>query len=160
MERELFTLAVQQYQNMVFRIALHYFADPYDADDAVQEVFLRLFQRKTGFDSEEHMKHWLMRVTVNHCKDILKSPWRKRRVEMDSAEDLPVFDKPEQMALFQEVMSLSEKYRTVLYLFYYEELTVKEIASVLKLRQSAVTTRLSRARALLKKRLGEAWNNE
>ena len=160
MERELFTLAVQQYQNMVFRIALQYFADPDDADDAVQEVFLRLFQRKTGFDSEEHMKHWLMRVTVNHCKDILKSPWRRRRVEIESAEDLPVFDKPEQMALFQEVMSLSEKYRTVLYLFYYEELTVKEIASVLKLRQSAVTTRLSRARALLKKRLGEAWNNE
>ena len=160
MEQEMFTLAVQQYQDMVFRIALHYFADPDDADDAVQEVFLRLFQRKTGFDSEEHMKHWLMRVTVNHCKDILKSPWRKRRVGMESAENLPVFDKPEQMVLFQEVMSLSEKYRTVLYLFYYEELTVKEIASVLKLRQSAVTTRLSRARALLKKRLGEAWNNE
>ena len=114
MERETFTLAVQQYQNMVFRIALHYFGDPDDADDTVQEVFLRLFQRKTGFDGEDHMKHWLMRVTVNQCKDVLKSPWRKRRVAMENAEWLPVFDTPEQTALFHEVMALPEKYRTVL----------------------------------------------
>lgn len=160
MEREPFTLAVQQYQNMVFRIALHYFGNSDDADDTVQEVFLRLFQRETGFDSDEHLKHWLMRVTVNQCKDILKSPWRKRCVAMETAVQLPVFDSPEQMALFQEVMALPEKYRTVLNLYYYEELSTGEIASVLNLRQSAVTTRLSRARALLKKRLGEAWNNE
>ena len=73
---------------------------------------------------------------------------------------LPVFDSPEQMALFQEVMALPEKYRTVLNLYYYEELSTGEIASVLNLRQSAVTTRLSRARELLKKQLGEAWSNE
>lgn len=160
MERETFTLAVQQYQNMVFRIALHYFGDPDDADDTVQEVFLRLFQRETGFDSEEHMKHWLMRVTINQCKDVLKSPWRRRRVAMENAERLPVFDTPEQNALFQEVMALPEKYRTVLNLYYYEELSTVEIASVLNLRQSAVTTRLSRARELLKKQLGEAWGDE
>lgn len=160
MEREKFTLAVQRYQNMVFRIALHYFADPDDADDVVQEVFLRLFQREVDFDCEEHMRHWLMRVTVNHCKDILKSPWRKRRVGIENAERVPVFDRPEQAALFQEVMALPEKYRTVLYLFYYEDLPVKEIASVMNLRQSAVTTRLSRAREQLKKRLGEAWSDE
>lgn len=160
MERETFTLAVQQYQNMVFRIALHYFGDPDDADDTVQEVYLRLFQRETGFDSEEHMKHWLTRVTINQCKDVLKSPWRRRRVAMENAERLPVFDTPEQTALFQEVMALPEKYRTVLNLYYYEELSTVEIASVLNLRQSAVTTRLSRARELLKKQLGEAWGDE
>ena len=160
MERETFILAVQQYQNMVFRIALHYFGDPDDADDTVQEVYLRLFQRETGFDSEEHMKHWLMRVTINQCKDVLKSPWRRRRVAMENAERLPVFDTPEQTVLFQEVMALPEKYRTVLNLYYYEELSTVEIASVLNLRQSAVTTRLSRARELLKKQLGEAWGDE
>lgn len=160
MERETFTLAVQQYQDMVFRIALHYFGDPDDADDTVQEVFLRLFQKTTDFGSDEHMKHWLICVTINQCRDILKSPWRRRRVGMENAERMPVFDSPEQTALFQEVMALPEKYRTVLNLYYYEELSTQEIASVLKLRQSAVTTRLSRARELLRKRLGEAWNNE
>ena len=138
MKKEVFLKAVEVYQSMVYRMALHYFGNSYDAEDATQEVFLRLYRQEKAFESEQHLRHWLMRVTVNHCKDVLKSPWRKRRV----------------------VMALSKKYRTVLNLYYYEELSTKEIAEILDLQQTAVTTRLSRARNLLKNRLGEAWNDE
>ena len=159
MEQEIFTLAAQQYQNMVFRIALHYFGNIDDADDMVQEVFFRLFRHEQGFDSEEHLKRWLIRVTINRCRDLLRSPWRKCRVSWEAISDQPVFVRPEQSALFREVMALPEKYRTVLNLFYYEELSTQEIARLLGVRQSVVTTRLSRARSELKKRLGEDWND-
>jgi len=93
-------------------------------------------------------------------RDVLKSPWRKRRVEFDALAVEPVFDRTEQRELYREVMTLPEKYRTVLNLYYYEELSTKEIAELLNLRQTTVTTRLSRARGLLKDRLGEVWNDE
>lgn len=159
MERNAFQNAVGQYQDMVYRIALHQFGVPQDAEDAVQEVFLRLYTAEKPFESGEHLRRWLIRVTINVCKDALKSPWRKRRVPLESVPDQPVFDKPEERELYQAVMSLPEKYRTVLDLFYYEELSTKEIAALLGLRQSAVTTRLSRARELLKQQLKEVWKD-
>ena len=99
-----------------------------------------------------------MRVAVNLCKDTLKSPWRKRRVALEQISEQPVFDRREQESLYREVMALPEKYRTVLNLYYYEELSTLEIAELLNLQQTVVTTRLSRARTLLKDRLGEDWN--
>ena len=79
---------------------------------------------------------------------------------LEELPETPVFDRPEQGELYREVMGLPEKYRTVLYLFYYEELTVKEIGEILGLRTSAVTTRLHRARAKLKEQLTEVWQDE
>jgi RNA polymerase sigma-70 factor (ECF subfamily) len=160
MEQAQFTDAARRYQDMVYRIALHQFADMQDAEDAVQETFLRLYTREEPFESVEHLRHWLIRVTVNVCRDTLRSPWRRRRVSMEALAAEPVFEQPEQLELYREVMKLPEKYRTVLDLFYYEELSVKEIAEVLHLRQSAVTTRLSRARAKLKEQLTEVWQDE
>ena len=160
MEKKDFDAAVGRYQDMVYRVALHVVASPHDAEDAVQEVFLRLYTYKKPFDSEEHLRRWLIRVTVNHCKNILKSGWRKRRVSLEDVTEQPVFDRPVEQELYNTVLSLPEKYRTVLYLFYYEELPTAEVAHALGLGQSAVTTRLSRARALLKKELGEDWKDE
>lgn len=159
MEQSEFQNAVGQYQDMVYRIALHQFGVSQDAEDAVQEVFLRLYTEEKSFEGGEHLRRWLIRVTINVCKDALKSPWRRRRVPLDAVPDQPVFDRPEERELYQAVMALPEKYRTVLDLFYYEELSTKEIATLLGLRQSAVTTRLSRARELLKKQLKEVWKN-
>ena len=159
MEKAVFIRAVEQYQAMVYRMAFHYFGNTHDAEDITQEVFLRLYRQERIFE-EEHLRRWLMRVTVNRCKDVLKSPWRKRRVEFDALAMEPVFDRTEQRELYREVMALSEKYRTVLNLYYYEELSTREIAELLDLQQTAVTTRLSRARKLLKDRLGEVWNDE
>lgn len=160
MDKARFTAAVERYQNTVYRTALHSLGSSQDADDAVQEVFLRLFKEQGAFASEEHLRRWLLRVTVNYCRDVLKSPWRKRRASLEEIPETPVFDRSEQACLYREVMALPEKYRTVLYLFYYEELTVREIGELLGLKQSAVTTRLSRARERLKEKLGEAWQNE
>lgn len=140
MERTLFEHAAVRYQNMVYRIALHYFGNSQDAEDAVQEVFLRLYTAEKSFESPEHLRRWLIRVTVNVCRDVLRSPWRRRRVSLEELPEEPVFDQPEQAALYREIMALPEKYRTVLNLFYYEELSVKEIGELLGLRTSAVTT--------------------
>ena len=159
MEQEFFDQAAQRWQDMVFRLALHQLGSYADADDAVQEVFLRLWRQKAPFESEEHLRRWLLRVTVNWCRDQLRSPGRRRRVDWDSLENQPAFETPEQGELYEAVMSLPEKYRTVLDLFYYEELSVREIGEVLGLSQSAVTTRLSRARKLLRERW-EAWQDD
>lgn len=91
---------------------------------------------------------------------MLRSPWRKRRASLEELPPQPVFQQPEQEALYQSVMALPEIYRIVLVLFYYEELSVREIGALLKLETSAVTTRLSRARAKLKEQLGEVWQDE
>jgi RNA polymerase sigma factor (sigma-70 family) len=154
MERENFMDAVGHYQDLVYRVALHAAGSPQDAEDVVQEVFLRLFLEEKPFAGPEHLRRWLIRVTVNAGRDLTKSAWRKRRVPLDSVPE-PVFEAPEQQELYREVLALPESYRTVLYLFYYEGYSTKEIGEILGIRQSAVTTRLSRARALLKKRLTE-----
>ena len=160
MDKARFTAAVERYQNMVYRTALHALGSPQDAEDAVQEVFLRLFRCGEAFDGEEHLRRWLLRVTVNCCRDTLKSPWRKRRTSWEEIPEIPVFDRPEQAALYREVMALPEKYRTVLNLFYYEEFTAREIGELLGVDTSTVTTRLARARRRLRERLGEDWQDE
>ena len=160
MDKARFNAAVERHQTMVYRTALHALANSQDADDAVQEVFLRLYQRKGTFDGEEHLRRWLLRVTVNYCRDLLKSPWRKRRVSLETLPEEPVFQEPQEEELYREVMALPEKYRTVLDLFYYEELSVREIAETLGIKESLVTTRLSRARARLRERLTEVWQDD
>ena len=160
MDKARFNDAARRYQNMVYRTALHALGCPQDADDAVQEVFLRLFRYKEPFEGEEHLRRWLLRVTVNYCRDVLRSPWRKRRASWEEVPEVPVFDRPEQAALYREVMALPEKYRMVLDLFYYEELSVREIGGLLGVEASTVTTRLARARRRLKERLGEDWQDE
>lgn len=160
MDKSNFTAAVEHYQDTVYRVALHILASPQDADDAVQEVFLRLYTAQTDFQGQEHLRRWLLRVTINYCRDILRSPWRRRRASLDEVPPQPAFQAPEQEALYQSVMSLPEIYRIVLVLFYYEELTVREIGKLLDLEPSTVTTRLSRARAKLKEQLGEVWQDD
>ena len=152
-----------RHANMLYRVAMSHLNNSEDAQDAVQDVFARYISAAPTFSDEEQERAWLIRVTVNHCRDILKSPWRKRRVsrtELSGASEEPVFAMEEQKTLFQAVMALPEKYRMVLYLFYYEELSVREMAVLLNLSQTAVTTRLSRAREKLKLQLTEVWEKE
>lgn len=160
MEQTDFMAAAAEYQDMIYRVALHQTASPQDAEDTVQDVLLRLYTSTKIFESPEHLRRWLLRVTVNAARDLLRSPWRRRRVSLTELPDTPVFQEPEQRALYQAVMALPERYRTVLDLFYYEELSVREIGEVLGIRTSAVTTRLSRARAMLKEQLKEDWQDE
>ena len=154
LEREQFLLLAGKYKDTVFRLALNALGSPHDADDIVQETLLRLWKRSEPFESEAHAKHWLIRVALNLCKNVFRAPWRKT-LPLDQLDAAAVFDTPEQGELYAEVMALPEKYRTALYLFYYEAYSVKEIAGLLGVSQSVVTTRLNRARQALKSKLTE-----
>ena len=158
MDKTVFRALAEDYRSMVYRIALNFFRNIQDAEDATQEVMLKLYLRTAPFDSKDHARNWLIQVTLNHCRSVWRSPWRQRVSLEDLTAAIP-FSKPEDGELFQTVMSLPEKHRTVLYLFYYEDLSVREIAEVLKLSETAVTSRLSRARNALKNEWRSVLNN-
>lgn len=160
MTRTEFIQWAERYKDMVFRIALNYYGNPQDGEDTVQEVLLRLYGCKKEFQSEEHVRAWLIRVTINQCKNGLRQKKRRSYVPLEDADRPVQFQFPEQSELYRQLMALPEGYRTALYLFYYEDLSVSEIAHVLHLSTTAVTTRLSRARQQLKTNLTEVWKDE
>lgn len=149
-----FTAAAERYLDMVYRIALNWFREPADAEDAAQNAMLRLWRAEKPFADDEHLRRWLVRVTMNECKRISAHPWRRRTVPLESCPE-PVFSDPARQMLFQEVMGLPGKYRVPLYLYYYEGYAVKEIGELLNMKPSTVQTRLARARAKLKTQLEE-----
>ena len=153
MTEQAFTAAAEQHLDMVYRIALNCLRVPADAEDAAQTVLLRLWQSDTEFAGGEHLRYWLARVTVNVCRDMTRSPWR-RTVSLDSCRE-PVFQDPEHRELYEAVMALPAKYRLPLYLYYYEGYSVAEAAELLGLNPSTVQTRLARAREKLKIQLTE-----
>ena len=142
----------RRYADMIYRVALHNLDDPADADDILQEVCLVLLTKKIPED-EEHLKSWLIRVTINKCRDLSRSFWRRNRKSIDDYEELEAEKPPEIMA---ELQSLSESYRNIIYLYYYEEYTVSEIARLLRMNVNTVKSGLRRARDQLKKLLTEA----
>jgi len=152
-ERE-YTAAAEQYLDMVYRIALNWFKAPADAEDAAQNVMLRLWRTDTAFQGEEHLRRWLARVTVNECKRISCPPWRSRTVSLEGCGE-PAFDGQEQRELYQAVMDLPARYRVPLYLYYYEGYAVDEVGEIMGLNPSTVQTRLARGRAKLKTMLTE-----
>lgn len=149
-----FTEAVEQYLDMVYRIALNWFRIPADAEDVAQTVMLRLWQTETAFESEAHLRHWLTRVTLNCCKDLSRTPWKRRVIPLEGITE-PAFADPAHRGLFREVMALPGKYRVPLYLYYYEGYRVAEVGELLGLKPSTVQTRLARARAKWKTQMEE-----
>ena len=152
-ERE-YTQAVERHLDMVYRIAFNWSRHPPDAEDASQEVMLRLWRTGTDFQREEQLRRWLVKVTVNECKRISLRPWRQRTAALEDC-DGPVFEDREKQELFDAVMELPGKYRVPLYLYYYEGYAVNEVGELLGLRPSTVQTRLARGREKLKKMLTE-----
>ena len=138
------------YRDDVYRLAICYTKSREDAEDVCQTVFLKLMEQKSFQPGKE--KQWLLRVTANECKNLLRSHWWKTTVPMDETVSV---EPPEVNETLQAVLSLEPKYRVVIYLHYYEMLSTEEIGKLLHITRSAVTTRLSRARALLKPKLEE-----
>ena len=138
------------YRDDVYRLAICYTKSREDAEDVCQTVFLKLMEQKTFQPGKE--KQWLLRVTANECRNLLRSHWWKTTVPM---EDTLSVDPPEVNEVLQCILALEPKYRVVIYLHYYEMLSTEEIGKLLHITRSAVTTRLSRARALLKTKLKE-----
>lgn len=137
---------IRQYADMVYRLAYAQTRSRSDADDIFQEVFLRYLQKKPNFDSEEHRKAWLLRVTVNCAKKHWSSWWSRRTAPL---EDAIPFPEPEEHALDEALRALPPVYRTVIHLFYYEGYSTAEIAQLTGSRASTVRTRLTRARRQL-----------
>ena len=127
------------------------------SEDVYQEVFLRLARKMPEFESEEHKKAWLIRVTINCSKSILNSSFIKHRADLD--ENLS-FETPERHDIYYAVLNLPIKYRTVIHLYYYENYSIKEISKILKLNENTIKTRLSRARQKLEKTVKGGIENE
>nr|WP_319489769.1 sigma-70 family RNA polymerase sigma factor [uncultured Caproiciproducens sp.] len=144
------------YADMVVRIAFQNVKSRQEAEDIAQEVFLRLFTLGTDFKSAAHEKAWIIRVTVNLCKDYLKSSWFKKRAVLD--DNILSHDKNSEV--LDAVMRLPVKYRNVVYLHYYEDMSVTEIASVLQQKENTVSSWLHRARKQLKESLTGGFDDE
>lgn len=140
-----------QHKNMVYRLALSYLKSRADAEDVTQQVFLRLLECQ-GKIAPGKERSWLAAVTANLCRDTLRSA--VRRLTQPLSEEL-VFEDEDQSEVFQAVMELGEQERAAVYLYYYEGYDTREIAQILKISRTAVTTRLSRARQHLKEKLEE-----
>lgn len=136
---------VTQYSGMITRIAFQYTRNKDDAEDVMQEVFLT-FLKQPPFETEEHLKAWLIRAAINKSKDFLRATKSRRIAEVN--EDCSLTE--EQNAVLDELQKLPEKDRNILYLFYYEGYTAKEIANILGKKESAIFMRLTRAREKLK----------
>ncbi|MBQ6336136.1 MAG: sigma-70 family RNA polymerase sigma factor [Ruminococcus sp.] len=139
--------AVRRYADTVYRLAYARTGSREDAEDVFQEVFLRYVRKKPTFKDEEHRKAWLIRVTVNCAKSLRGSFWNRRTEGLN--ENL-VFDSVKDYDLYYELMRLKPQEREVIHLFYYEDMTSKEIAQALGVTEAAVRTRLTRARKTLK----------
>ena len=151
-----FEAAVERYADMVFRLAYSYLKSRADAEDVMQETLLKRYMEQADFDSPAHERYWMVRVAVNECKKVLRSPWRRRNRPLEEAPETAVFDTPAQSELFQQVMQLPPKYRAAVYLHYYEGYAVREIAALMEANPSTVQTWLMRARGQLKTNLKEA----
>ena len=149
-----FVPLAQRYMDTIFRIAYSYLRSQADADDVTQDVLIQLYKTETAFESDDHLKHWLIRVTVNRCKNIFRSPWRKVEDIADYENSL-TFDAPEHRELFDAVMALDKRYRLPVLLYYYEGYSQKEIAGLLGVPEETIRTRLFRARGKLKTTLTE-----
>lgn len=159
LSKERFTQLVQAHIHTVFRIALHYTKNPTDAEDITQDTFLKLYREPKEFESEEHIRNWLIRVAVNESKKQLRAPWRKWVPYEEYAASLP-FPSPEHGELFDAVMALPKKYSLPIYLHYYEGFSTQEIARLLRTPHATVRTHLSRGRQLLRQQLQEVEDHE
>ena len=149
-----FERVYDQYADMLYRLALSYLNSSFDAQDVLQDVFLRYLKKAPRFNDEDHKCAWLVRVTINRCHDFLRS--KKNHLSLEEAAELP-FDKKEMpLGLFEQLGLLPEKYRTVIILHYLEGYSVKEVSFMLQLSLSAVKMRLLRG----KKILSEAMKKE
>ena len=155
MTAEEFAGYAKRYGDTVYRVALNCCKNAADAEDIMQTVLLKLYREKTEFESDEHVKRWIIRVAVNEGRKLRSSGWFKRRVSLEEYAGTVDFESREDSELFIIVMGLPEKYRVPLYLYYYEELTTQEIADALGRSPSTVRTQLSRAREQLKSLLLE-----
>lgn len=151
-DEEQFSAAMVRYRDTVFRVAYTYLRDAADADDVTQDVFIKLYRTATCFESDEHLRRWLIHVAINTCKSLFRTPWR-RVEDIESYADKLAMPTCEHRRIFVDVMRLPERYRVPLMLYYYCGFTTDETAHLLHVPAATVRTRMARGRRRLKELL-------
>ena len=153
-------MLVERYHQNLFAVAFNVCKNREDAEEVVQDAFIQYHLKRLDFQSEEHIRAWLIRVTINKAKNAARTFWWRHRTSLEETMAALTFDDQESERLFEAVIALPQKYRIVVQLFYYEDYSVHEMAELLSLSESNVKTRLSRARAMLRDTLKEVWSDD
>jgi RNA polymerase sigma-70 factor (ECF subfamily) len=148
---------VEECSDMLLRVAFSYMKNISDAEDMVNNTFLKLMEKNPSFESDEHKKAWLIRVTINLCKNRLKTAWFRKNIPL---EDNNLSFLPEENVIISTVLELPEKYRSIILLYYFDGYSIKEIAYILEAKESTISSRLQRARKQLKSKLMEDFDYE
>lgn len=146
--------AIETYADMIQRICFYHLKNHADTEDVVQTVFLKYMLYEKPFFDAEHEKAWLLRVAINACKDMLKSFFRRNVVSIEEVKEIEAEVSKEHLEVLEAVLSLPEKYKDVIYLYYYEDYSAAEIGHILGKKENTVYSLLSRGREMLKKKLG------
>lgn len=152
--------AIERYSDTVRRICAVHLKNEADTEDIFQTVFLKYALSSVSFESDEHEKAWFIRVTLNACKDLLKSFFRGHTVPLDEAAAYPAQPPPDYRDVWEAVFALPQKYRDVVYLHYFEEYTAPEISRILGKNVNTVYTLLTRSKQLLREKLGGGYDDE
>ncbi len=145
---------IEQYSDTVRRLCMIHLKNHADTEDIFQTVFLKYVLSSVSFENEEHEKAWFIRVTINECKDLLKSFFRTHIVSLDEVLDQPALLPPDNREVLEAVLSLPSKYRDVVYLHYYEEYSAPQISRILNKNVNTIYTLLTRSKEMLRKKLG------
>lgn len=146
--------AVEKYADMVRRVCVCHLKNQADTEDVFQNVFLKYMLHEKPFMDEEHEKAWLLRVTINACRDVLRSFFRKNTVPLEMVKEMEAEVPKDHREVLEAVLSLPDKYKDAIYLHYYEGYSAAEIGMILGKKENTVYSLLSRGRKVLKEKLG------
>ena len=152
--------AIERYADTVRRLCVIHLKNDADTEDIFQTVFLKYVLSSVSFEDGEHEKAWFIRVTINACKDLLKSFFRSRTVSLDEVLELPAALAPDHRDVWDAVFSLPQKYRDVVYLHYFEDYTAPQISRILGKNVNTVYTLLTRSKQMLREKLGDEYDYE
>ncbi len=151
---------IETYKNNIYAIAFNVCKNVHDAEDVVQDTFIQYMSIKKDFETEQHIRAWLIRVAINKAKNKNVTFFRRNMLPLEDYMETLTFESSESSEIFETVMKLPEKYRVIIHLFYYEDYSINEIADITKISVSNVKVRLSRGRMMLRETLKEVWDDE
>lgn len=153
-------ILIEKYKNNIYAIAFNVCKNVQDAEDVVQDTFIQYLSQKNDFESEQHIRAWLIRVAINKAKNKNRTFFRRNTLPLEDYMETLTFESSESSEIFEAVMKLPEKYRIVIHLFYYDDYSVHEIADILRISSNNVKVQLSRGRSLLQESLKEVWEDD